>query len=417
VSARAAGIPVLMYHSVGRVLPDWQWSLLTVPWTTFEDHLHWLARRGYRSVDLGEVYDHVSGQKPLAGPCVALTFDDGYVDNWTFAAPLLARYGMRGTVCVTAEFVDPRAVVRPTLDDVWAGRARLDDLETRGFMSWDELARVSESGVLSVQSHATTHTWYPTGPEVVDFHHPGDGHYWLDWNAYPESKPFYLEDPFATRVPWGAPVYKHAKSLECVRFFPDEGETLHLQRVVADAGGERFFSEARWRETLTRALQAYRDRHGQRGRLEESAERHARLRVELAGARETIETRLSRPVAHLFWPGGGYSAESLEMALEVYRSVTLSGADRWRLHNRPGEDPRRVSRRGPPFVEAGGERVYNGGRVLDLMLKEYGASASARKQRQALKALALAGLRAGLWPRDDARRIPLRARRLERAPA
>jgi peptidoglycan/xylan/chitin deacetylase (PgdA/CDA1 family) len=402
-----------MYHSIGRVLPDWHWSVLTVPWSTFEDHLRALARRGYRSVDLGEVHDHVSGRKPLAGPCVALTFDDGYVDNWTFAAPLLARYGLRATVCVTPEFVDPRAIVRPTLEDAWAGRARAEDLETRGFMSWDELARASESGVLTVESHAATHTWYPIGPEVVDFHRPGDGHYWLDWNAYPEAKPFYLGDPFASRVPWGAPVYRHAKSLECVRFFPDEGEATHLQAVVADGGGEGFFTRPNWRQALVRALDAYRARRGQRGRMERPEERRARLRAELVGAKETIETRLSRRVSHLFWPGGGYDAEALTMALEVYRSLTWSGPDRWQLRNRPGEDARRVTRRGPPFVEGAGERVYNGGRMLDWMLQEYAGRAGARRRRQALKAMALAGLRARLWPRDGERRIPLRPRRLD----
>ncbi|MDH3198047.1 MAG: polysaccharide deacetylase family protein [Candidatus Krumholzibacteria bacterium] len=410
MSASGVGVPVLMYHSVGRVLPDWHWSLLTVPWTTFEDHLRWLSRRGYRAVDLGEVHAHVSGRAPLDERCVALTFDDGYVDNWTFAVPLLVKYGMRGTVCVTPEFVDPRDTVRPTLEDVWAGRLRVEDLETRAFMSWGELARASDTGVLSVQSHAMTHTWYATGPEVVDFHYPGDEHYWLDWNAFPEEKPFYLRDPFASRVPWGTPVYRHAKSLACDRFFPDPAEASHLERLVANGGGERFFRRPGWRETLARALADWRSERGTGGRTEREEERRERLRAELAGAKASIEARLSRPVDHLFWPGGGYDADAMAMALEIYRSVTWSGPDRWRLRNRPGEDARRVTRRGVPFVEARGERVYSGGRVLDLTLGEYHARAGARKRRQVLKALSLAGLRSGLWPRDGERRIPLRAR-------
>ena len=76
-----------------------------------------------------------------------------------------------------------------------------------------------------------------------------------------------------------------------------------------------------------------------------------------------------------------------------------------------------MTRRGVPFVEARGQRVYSGGRVLDLMLREYHVRPGARRKRQILKALSLAGLRSGLWPRARDRRIPLRARPLRSADA
>ncbi|HXV14007.1 MAG TPA: polysaccharide deacetylase family protein, partial [Candidatus Krumholzibacteria bacterium] len=337
------GIPVLMYHSIGRVLADWHWAVLTLPAPTFEDHLRALARGGFTTVGLPELFEYMSGRRTLPERTVVLTLDDGYVDNWTYAVPLLRRYGFCATVLVTPEFVDPRDLLRPTLEDVWAGRGSETDLEVRGFMTWRELAAAAADGALSVESHALTHTWYPTSADVVDFHHPGDAHYWLDWNAAPAEKPFYLQHLGESRVAWGTPVYRHAKSLAARAYHPDPGEGAYLMTRAAEAGGERLFARSDWRDVLNRALSDFRADHGVRGEPESDRERRARFERELAGSKQAIEARLGKPVRHLVWPGGGYCDESMDMALTIYDSVTWSGVDRWTLRNRPGEDPRRVT--------------------------------------------------------------------------
>ncbi|HEU4929197.1 MAG TPA: polysaccharide deacetylase family protein [Candidatus Krumholzibacteria bacterium] len=91
----AHGIPVLMYHSIGRVLPDWHWALLTLVASTFESHLIALSKGGYTTVGLPELFDYVSGRCTLPKRTLVLTFDDGYLDNWTHAVPLLRKYGLR----------------------------------------------------------------------------------------------------------------------------------------------------------------------------------------------------------------------------------------------------------------------------------------------------------------------------------
>ena len=247
----ATAVPVLMYHSVGRVMEDWAWSDLTVPAPVFEDHLKWLQRRGWRTASLHDFHAHTTGERPLPERTLVLSFDDGYVDNWTYVAPLLEAYGFTGTVLVTPEFVDRRSLVRPTLADVRSGRVGEEALEVRGFMTWDELREVSGSGVLSVQCHALTHTWYPVSDRVVGFHYPGDHLYWLDWNAYPEEKPDYLRTPGSSRVAPGTPVYEHAKSLAARRFFPDPDETTHMTGYVSEQGGEAFFARSQWQQMLT----------------------------------------------------------------------------------------------------------------------------------------------------------------------
>ncbi|HEU4929198.1 MAG TPA: hypothetical protein VFU38_05160, partial [Candidatus Krumholzibacteria bacterium] len=244
---------------------------------------------------------------------------------------------------MTPEFVDPRDIQRPTLEDVWAGRAREEDLDVRGFMSWKELASAADDGTLDVQSHALTHTWYPVSADVVDFHRPGDPHYWLDWNAEPAGKPFYLQSLGKSRVAWGTPVYQHAKSLEATRFRPDPAEAAFVAGRVADAGTAVTSDPAALQSSASSALAEFRSRHGVCGEYETDAQRKTRFESELGESKRIIESRLGRPVRHFVWPGGGYCDESLALALTMFDSVTWSGADRWTLRNRPGEDPRLVT--------------------------------------------------------------------------
>lgn len=383
------GIPVVMYHTVGRIMPDWKWSFLTVPARIFEDHLLWLVRAGYRTVNLDELHSHVSGEQLLPARSVVLTFDDGYLDNWTYVAPLLRRYGCKGTVFVNPDFVDPMDTVRPTLEEVWAGKIKEEELEVRGFMSWPELQRLAGNGPLRIEAHAMTHTWYPTGPEIVDFHHPDDGYYWLDWNAFPEKKSYYLLDPQKTEVPFGAPVYEHQKSLAATRYFPDPGEEMALIDFMREQGGEVFSPRNDWRAKLLAKVREIRQRSVTPGRYETEAEQLARYRLELVVSKKILQERLGRKIEFLCWPGGGYNELTLSLALEHYTSVTLGSADPSPARNRPGEDPRFIKRLGVPGISTKGRITYPGGRYFLQVLKEYQGNLIARRYRQTLKALAL----------------------------
>lgn len=384
-------VPVIMYHSVGKSIPEWKWSFLTVPAKVFEDHLRWLARAGYRTVDLQELYDHVSCRQALPPRSVVLTFDDGYVDNWTYVAPLLSRYGFKGTVYVNPEFIDPRNTIRPTLEDVWAGRVAERDLEVRGFMSWPELKRVNEAGTLSVQSHGMSHTWYAISPEVVDFHHPGDGYYWMDWNAEPERKPFYLLYPNSTKVPFGVPIYKHAKSLEAVRFFTETREGERLASFVQRNGGIGLFETHDWRDVLSKELERIRAENSCQGRHETQEEQEKRYRFELVNSKRIIEERLGPRVNFFCWPGGGYNEKTMAMALDTYDGVTLGSADPSPIRNKPDDNPGKVRRCVVPVIGYKGRVYYPGGRYFVRFLDEYRGVPFARQRRQVLKIFCLLG--------------------------
>lgn len=391
----ADAVPILMYHSVGRPLPGWKTPWFTLPVEIFEDHLRHLAAAGFRSVGLDDVYDHVSGERVLPRNSVCLTFDDGYLDNWVYVVPLLKRHGFTGTVFVTPEFVDPRDVVRETITDPGFDSVRAAPSASGGFMSWAELRRAGD--VLSVQPHGLTHTQYPTGPEIIDYHHPGDGHAWLEWNVDPESKPFYIERLGESRVRWGTPVYVHGKSLEVTRFFPDPEESNALTAFVEQHGGASFFRRADWRAMLDAEAEKCRGGGQGRGRHETPEERRARYETELRESRRRVEEGVGGETEYFVFPGGGYNAESFELARSIYKSVAVKSPDKERLRNRPGEDPRCFSRRGTQLIGCGERARYTGGRYLVEFLREYRGSRVARRRRQAMKLCHLAALKIAYW--------------------
>jgi peptidoglycan/xylan/chitin deacetylase (PgdA/CDA1 family) len=383
---RTSAIPVVMYHSVGRVIDDWHWSFLTTPWKVFEDHLRWLAKSGYKTVSLDDLIAHQTGERKLGKRSVVLTFDDGYIDNWTYVAPLLKKYSFCGTIFVNPEFVDPRGVIRPVLGEKFKGMKMTDDtVENRGFMSWSELKLSEEQGVFDVQSHAMSHTWYEISDKIVDFHRPGDGYYWLDWNQFPAKKPFYLQQPQLSDVPWGIPVYEHGKSLQVKRFFPDRREIEQLAEMVKNNGEDQFFQNPRWREELSAAAEKIRMKVDGTGKLETEKAFLKRVSYELAESKQIIENRLMKKVDYLCWPGGGYDENTRDIALSLYRAVTRSSSDPMQHFNRIGDNDRFISRIGVPSLECNGRIHYPGGCYLVRSLREFQGSLFERRWRQVLK--------------------------------
>lgn len=128
-------VPVLMYHYVDDEPPPAgpYADGLTVRTPDFVEELEYLAENGYQAVRLSDVYLAMAGLKELPAKSVALTFDDGGLDNYTVAFPLLKQYGFTATFFVITKTV---------------GRD--------GQMSWEQLQEMVAAG-MSVQSHSVSH--------------------------------------------------------------------------------------------------------------------------------------------------------------------------------------------------------------------------------------------------------------------
>ena len=91
-------VPILMYHVVGPTPAGAALPGLYVSREDFSRQLRWLANQGYHAVTLRAVFLYWRGRKPLPPKPIVLTFDDGYREQFTIAAPLLEERGWPGVL-------------------------------------------------------------------------------------------------------------------------------------------------------------------------------------------------------------------------------------------------------------------------------------------------------------------------------
>jgi peptidoglycan/xylan/chitin deacetylase (PgdA/CDA1 family) len=381
-------VPVLMYHSVGIPNPNWIWKFLTIPYEIFEDHLRMLKRKGFNTIDFAQLYDYVSSGKTIPPNPIVLTFDDGYLDNWVYAYPLLKKYGFKGTIFVNPEFVDPTEEYRPNLKDVWDGKVKEDNLAPHGFLSWREMREMEKSGVMDIQSHGMTHTWYFTGPEIVDFRHPGDPYVWMNWNKDTSKKYRYLTENQEGLFELGAPVYKHEKSLAVRRYYPDKSLDDFLTQYVKLNGGKDFFKNISWREKLFQIVKDYKGKNALNDGFESELDQRDRYEWELKESKDILEKELRKKIGFLCWPGGGKNEFSIEISKRYYLASTTSSRDQSKQKNIYGEDPSIIRRIGIPYL--GDEKELNNfkylpGLYLYWFIKEFNGNTSYRFIKKFLK--------------------------------
>src|ERR1700694_2341633 len=98
------GVPILMYHSVGPGTDP-----LGVSEAELDSHLGYLVSAGYNTVTLHDVIEDQQGRGRLPANPIVLTFDDGTLDAYSTALPLLTKRGQRATFFIVAGFVAPDA--------------------------------------------------------------------------------------------------------------------------------------------------------------------------------------------------------------------------------------------------------------------------------------------------------------------
>jgi peptidoglycan/xylan/chitin deacetylase (PgdA/CDA1 family) len=89
---------ILLYHRIAHDPIDSQ--LLAVSPENFEEHLRILTN-SYRVISLHELFQEIRNGL-LSPETLALTFDDGYLDNLTHALPLLEKQKLPATIFVTS---------------------------------------------------------------------------------------------------------------------------------------------------------------------------------------------------------------------------------------------------------------------------------------------------------------------------
>lgn len=137
---RRDDLPVLLYHQVARTTRDEDPAGLGVAPEAFAAQMKYLHDRGFRTVTL----DGTGGaaESPEPGRRIAITFDDGYLDNYTNAFPILQQYRFTATVFLVTDYAG-------TL-------RRWESARPVPLMTWSQAEEMSRHGI-SFQSHTCTH--------------------------------------------------------------------------------------------------------------------------------------------------------------------------------------------------------------------------------------------------------------------
>ena len=130
-------VPILMYHYISEPPDDadkYRKDLSVTP-QDFEEQMTYLAQNGFESIDLYDLSLAIANKRELPEKPIVISFDDGYVDNYENAYPILQENGLKGTFFVITQFIDE-------------GRD--------GYMTWENLEEMALAG-MRIESHSKTH--------------------------------------------------------------------------------------------------------------------------------------------------------------------------------------------------------------------------------------------------------------------
>ncbi len=134
-------IPILMYHYIGNNPnpADKARDSLSVPPDKFQDQMDYLAKSGYTPITLDTLYGIFNKQVSPPNKPIVLTFDDGYIDFYINAFPILRRFNFHAVSFI------PTGLIGSSY-----------------YMHWDQIKEIQASGLVAFEAHTITHVNLPT---------------------------------------------------------------------------------------------------------------------------------------------------------------------------------------------------------------------------------------------------------------
>lgn len=140
-------IPILFYHKIDSPVSQAKEKSLYVAVESFERQMKYLKWRNYTPIHLGELLKILKGEQKPAFKPIVITFDDGYEDNYTYAFPVLKKFGFKATI-----FLVTRDIGK--VSGVWMNSH--EKLKTK-LLNWEQIKEMHKWRV-DFQSHTHSHT-------------------------------------------------------------------------------------------------------------------------------------------------------------------------------------------------------------------------------------------------------------------
>jgi peptidoglycan/xylan/chitin deacetylase (PgdA/CDA1 family) len=141
-SRRVLPATVLCFHRVTDKIPE---DAITITTARFRGIVRRLAAE-YRVVPYAEIVADLYQQRQWPPRTVAITFDDGYLDNFVEAAPILAEHDLHATFFCAADLIGSNTVL--PWDEPLRGRVP--------WMTWDQVRQLQDQG-FEIGSHTLSH--------------------------------------------------------------------------------------------------------------------------------------------------------------------------------------------------------------------------------------------------------------------
>jgi peptidoglycan/xylan/chitin deacetylase (PgdA/CDA1 family) len=137
-------VPILMYHSIAED-SDPRFGRFVLTPRDFRRHLQYLVVNYYQTITMSTLAEAWQSGSPLPERSVVLTFDDGFADFYTEAAPLLLEHGLDATLYIATGFVGRTA-----------GWLSSSGEGNRPMLTWPKLRELSALG-FEIGSHTHSH--------------------------------------------------------------------------------------------------------------------------------------------------------------------------------------------------------------------------------------------------------------------
>jgi len=244
-------VPVLYYHRIGAPDP----IHLSIPTAEFEAQMNFLSRRGFETITMARLIAHISGKTKIARRSVAITFDDGFRDNYGNAFPILKKLGLKAAIFPATALIRPDD--HPGRDVSGAfneahTRARRGDLGD--FLSFSEITKMVSSGVCEFHSHSHSHNQVFVGNEIRGIYPDTDNH-WGILSAYGDCLenadwPIFARGPGLINKAW-------CPNLQAIKKEFSRGNTDRVKMSMSCFSiedDERFITRIRKELTISRDL-------------------------------------------------------------------------------------------------------------------------------------------------------------------
>lgn len=148
-----AKVPVLIYHSI--VENSSQYTEVST--AKFNNHMLAIKLAGFNTITIDDLINYVEKGTKLPRNPILITFDDGYLDNYENAYPILKKYNMKATIFIIGSSVGNEGKYKDT-----------EHTSTPHF-TYEQAKEMMESGLISIQSHTyDMHQWAPFEDDTDD---------------------------------------------------------------------------------------------------------------------------------------------------------------------------------------------------------------------------------------------------------